>query len=124
MVPVDLTDTRGSVITAGLTRSRQASACIKLIHIDEYNKKRRLNAAIYNGLLSDAMRCPVEADGYYHVYHQYTVIEQQKGQDSAEVKRKRHIIGCILSVPLHLQEALRFLGYLRGDFPVAEKAAP
>ena len=26
-------------------------------------------------------------------------------------------------IPLHLQKALRFLGYHRGDFPVAEKAS-
>jgi dTDP-4-amino-4,6-dideoxygalactose transaminase len=96
---------------------------VKLLYIDEYNKRRRRNAAIYNSLLSDAIRCPVEADGAYHVYHQYTVMSRQR--DKIQQKLKENGISSVVyyPVPLHLQEALRFLGYVRGDFPVAEKAA-
>jgi dTDP-4-amino-4,6-dideoxygalactose transaminase len=96
---------------------------IKLVHIDEYNKKRRHNAFIYGNLLSDPVRCPVEKEGAYHVYHQYTIMSKKR--DKIQQRLKENGISSVVyyPVPLHLQKALRFLGYQRGDFPVAEKAA-
>ena len=96
---------------------------IKLKYIDEYNKKRRQNAALYDSLLSDTVKCPVEGEGTYHVYHQYTIMSKKR--DKIQKKLKENGISSVVyyPVPLHLQEALRFLGYHRGDFPVAEKAA-
>lgn len=96
---------------------------VKVKHIDEYTKKRRQNAAIYNSLLADTVKCPVEKHGAYHVYHQYTI--KSKERDKIQQSLKENGISSVVyyPVPLHLQKALKFLGYQRGDFPVAEKAA-
>jgi UDP-2-acetamido-2-deoxy-ribo-hexuluronate aminotransferase len=96
---------------------------VKLMRIDEYNKKRRQNAALYNNLLSDKVTRPIEKKDTYHVYHQYTIISRKR--DGIQQKLKENGISSVIyyQVPLHLQEALKFLGYQKGDFPVAEKAA-
>ena len=48
-----------------------------------------------------------------------------KKRDTIQQRLKEDGISSVVyyPVPLHLQKALRFLGYRRGDFPVAEKAA-
>ena len=96
---------------------------VKLMRIDEYNRKRRQNAAIYNNLLSDKIRCPAEKEGAYHVFHQYTILSPKR--DEIQQRLKENGISSVVyyPLPLHLQRALKFLGYRRGDFPVAEKAA-
>jgi dTDP-4-amino-4,6-dideoxygalactose transaminase len=96
---------------------------VKLIRIDEYNRKRRQNASFYNNLLSDKVKCPVEKKGAYHVYHQYTIMSHKR--DELQQKLKENGISSVIyyPVPLHLQKALKFLGYQKGDFPVTEKAA-
>ncbi len=96
---------------------------VKLIRIDEYNRKRRQNASFYNNLLSDKVKCPVEKKGAYHVYHQYTIMSHKR--DEIQQKLKKNGISSVIyyPVPLHLQKALNFLGYQKGDFPVTEKAA-
>ncbi len=96
---------------------------VKLIRIDEYNRKRRQNASFYNNLLSDKVKCPVEKKGVYHVYHQYTIMSHKR--DEIQQKLKENGISSVIyyPVPLHLQKALKFLGYQKGDFPVTEKAA-
>jgi len=96
---------------------------VKFMHIGEYNEKRRRNASLYNSLLSDKIKCPVEKDGAYHVYHQYTIMTKKRNKIQQELKGKDISSVVYYPVPLHLQEALKFLGYNRGDFPVAEKAA-
>ena len=106
-----------------LDEIQAAILLVKFRHIDEYNRKRRQNAAIYNDLLADMVKCPLEKDGVYHVYHQYTITSRQR--DTLQQKLKENGISSVVyyPVPLHLQKALRFLGYHKGDFPVAEKAA-
>ena len=96
---------------------------VKIIRIDEYNRKRRQNASFYNNLLSDKVKCPVEKKGAYHVYHQYTIMSHKR--DEIQQKLKENGISSVIyyPVPLHLQKALKFLGYQKGDFPVTEKAA-
>ncbi len=96
---------------------------VKLKLIDEYNRKRRQNAALYTKLLSDKVKCPVEKKGAYHVFHQYTIMSLRR--DEIQQRLKENGISSVIyyPAPLHLQKALKFLGYQKGDFPVAEKAA-
>jgi dTDP-4-amino-4,6-dideoxygalactose transaminase len=96
---------------------------VKLRHIEGYNTGRRRNALLYNDLLCNAVRCPVEKEGALHVYHQYTITDRRR--DTIQQRLKEEGISSVVyyPVPLHLQEAMRFLGYHKGDFPEAEKAA-
>lgn len=96
---------------------------VKFKRIDLYNSKRRENASLYNSLLSDIVICPVEKEGAYHVYHQYTI--RSKKRDIIQQCLKEHGISSVVyyPIPLHLQEATRFLGYREGDFPVAEQVS-
>jgi len=96
---------------------------IKLKRIDEYNSKRRQNAALYNKFLSDKVKCPKEKNGCYHVYHQYTIMSPERDKIQNKLKDKGISSVVYYPIPLHRQEALSFLGYKEGDFPVAEKAA-
>lgn len=96
---------------------------VKMKRIDEYNRKRREKAALYTELLSSAVQCPVERKGAYHVFHQYT-IRNPKRNEIQKVLREKGISSVIYyPLPLHLQEALKFLGYKKGAFPIAEKVA-
>lgn len=96
---------------------------VKFLHIDKYNEKRRRNASLYNHLLSRIVQCPVETEGTYHVYHQYTIMSRKRDKIQRRLKEEGISSVVYYPVPLHLQEALKFLGYRKGDFPVAEKAA-
>jgi dTDP-4-amino-4,6-dideoxygalactose transaminase len=95
---------------------------VKFKRIDECNKKRRQKAALYTELLSNVVKCPVEKDGFYHVYHQYTIMTSKR--DVIQEKLKASGVSSVVyyPIPLHLQEALGFLGYKEGDFPVTERA--
>jgi dTDP-4-amino-4,6-dideoxygalactose transaminase len=96
---------------------------VKLKRIDEYNKKRRENASLYNSLLFDAVVTPMEKNGAYHVYHQYTIRSDKK--EFIQQCLKEHSISSVVyyPIPLHLQEATKFLGHREGDFPVTEQVS-
>lgn len=94
---------------------------VKLKRIDEYNRKRRQKAALYTELLSSKVRCPIEKKGAYHVFHQYSIRSRKRDEIQKRLKERGIPSVIYYPVPLHLQEALRFLGYKAGDFPMAEK---
>src|SRR3990172_1531711 len=91
--------------------------------LDEYNRKRREKALRYTGLLSGSLRCPQEKEGVYHVYNQYTIMSPKR--DEIQQKLRENNISSVVYYPrpLHLQNALKFLGHREGDFPSAEKAS-
>lgn len=96
---------------------------VKLGRIDDYNRKRRAHAASYNRLLSGVVGCPVEKEGAYHVYHQYTIRSPRRDVIQQYLKERGISSVVYYPGPLHLQEALASLGYRKGDFPVTEAAA-
>lgn len=106
-----------------LDEIQAAILLVKLKRINELNRKRRKHAELYTSLLSNNVKCPVEKKGAYHVYHQYT-IRSSKRDTIQQVLRQKGISSVVYyPVPLHLQKALKFLGYKKGDFPETEKAA-
>ena len=96
---------------------------VKFKRIDAYNEKRRAKASLYNTLLKDSIRRPVERPGVKHVYHQYTIRSEKRNEIQTALRDKDISSVVYYPVPLHLQEAVSFLEYKKGDFPVAEEAA-
>lgn len=98
---------------------------VKLKHLDKWTAARIANAEQYDLLLKDSngIVLPYRADDNKHVYHLYVV--RVKDRDSVLNKLKEQEVYCGIHypVPLHLQKAYGFLGYKKGDFPVAEKSA-
>ena len=108
---------------------------LKLKYIGAWNERRREIAARYDALFAKAglkeigpypahgVVTPHEAPGAKHVWHQY-VIRVVRRDALREFLTARGIGSEIYyPVPLHLQEALKGLGYGEGDFPEAERAA-
>lgn len=96
---------------------------IKLKHIDEYNQKRRNIARSYTLLLHDTVQCPVEIQDRTHVYHQYTIRTSKRNEVKKALEDNSISSVVYYPIPLHLQEAFKFLGHSIGDFPESEAAA-
>ncbi len=97
---------------------------VKLRHLKTWTDGRRRAAKLYHELLRDrGVQAPVEAPYSRHVYHIYAVrcedrIELQKALARHEIQTGIHY-----PEPVHLLKAHADLGYCKGDFPHAEKAA-
>ena len=97
---------------------------IKLRHLEHWTEIRKERAALYSELLADTgLKLPAEPEGARCVYHVY-VIQTEKRDELIEALNEQGIGTNIhYPVPIHLQKAFAYLGYKRGDFPVAEQAA-
>ena len=98
---------------------------VKLPHLPAWTDARRKNAKLYNELLKDVpqITLPFEADYAKHVYHVYAIRTQNRDELIKYLSEQGITCGIHYPVPLHLQEAYQFLGYKKGDFPIAEKCA-
>jgi dTDP-4-amino-4,6-dideoxygalactose transaminase len=94
---------------------------IFLRHIDEWNAQRREAAARYTELLDGLVETPQDDDG--HVYHMYCVRSPERDRLAAALADAEIGFAVYYQPPLHLQPALRYLGYAEGDFPETEKAS-
>jgi dTDP-4-amino-4,6-dideoxygalactose transaminase len=98
---------------------------VKLKRLDVSNVQRQSHALLYDQLLggTEQIITPFEAPQGRHVYHVYAVRVQNRNQVLQSMADKG--IGCAIHypIPVHLQEAYRFLGVGKGSFPVAEICA-
>jgi dTDP-4-amino-4,6-dideoxygalactose transaminase len=108
---------------------------VKLKYVEGWNHARRNAARRYHSLFCAAglAECgvypthgivlPQEVKGTRHVWHQY-VIRTRRRDAMREFLSLRGIGSEVYyPLPLHLQEALKGLGYVESSFPEAERAA-
>jgi dTDP-4-amino-4,6-dideoxygalactose transaminase len=66
---------------------------------------------------------PHVAKGSLHACHQYVIRTKRRDQLREFLAARKIGSEIYYPVPLHMQEALKCLGYSEGDFPEAERAA-
>ncbi|MCX7957316.1 MAG: DegT/DnrJ/EryC1/StrS family aminotransferase [Endomicrobia bacterium] len=96
---------------------------VKLKYLSLWNEKRRKIAAMYNSMLKNIgdVRPMKTTDNCVPVYHLYVVRTSKRDELKKFLLENGIGVGIHYPLPLHLQPAFRFLGYRKGDFPVAEK---
>ena len=113
------TNSRLDEIQAGLLR-------IKLKYIEEINEERRIIAGKYEkGICNPYIRKPKIRPGSDSTWHQYVIHVESCQRDALIQHLNGKGIGTIIHYPIppHLSEAYSYLGYQKGDFPIAEKYA-
>jgi dTDP-4-amino-4,6-dideoxygalactose transaminase len=97
---------------------------VKLKYFPKWQERRRKNAHLYHQLLKDLpLTLPYVEEDNFHTYHQYVIRTEKRDELRSYLKEREISTEIYYLLPLHLQECFRYLGYQRGDFPEAEKAA-
>lgn len=96
---------------------------VKLQKIDEGIALRKKYADQYRTMLRDIeeIKLPVVKDGNVPVYYVFQLKAENRDELAAYLKEKGVGTSVYYPVPLHLQKCFDYLGYKKGDFPVAEK---
>lgn len=97
----------------------------KLPHLSRWSEARRERAARYSEALQGVgdLVLPTVDPANEPIFHQYTVRTSRR--DALVEHLKKRGIGCAVyyPTPLHLQPCFASLGYRKGQFPQAERAA-
>jgi dTDP-4-amino-4,6-dideoxygalactose transaminase len=112
-----------------------AILAVKLKYIQGWNDARRAVAEKYHALFTAAgladpglypdhgIVLPQEVAGTRRVWHQYVIRTKRRDQLHDFLAARQIGSEIYYPVPLHLQKALKYLGYTEGSFPEAERAA-
>jgi dTDP-4-amino-4,6-dideoxygalactose transaminase len=95
----------------------------KLMLIDEEWEKKDIIADRYEELLHDVVVSPFVPDGFRSAWAYYSMLadsEEQRGEIMSRLKKRGIPSAIYYPSPLHLQQVSSHLGYIEGDFPVAE----
>jgi dTDP-4-amino-4,6-dideoxygalactose transaminase len=101
---------------------------VKAPHLDRWTEGRRANAARYRALfreagLLDRLTLPPEPADCRHIYNQFVIRTADRDGLRAHLDERGIGTEIYYPVPFHLQPCFADLGYRRGDFPKAERAA-
>ena len=95
---------------------------IFLQHVDGWNRGRREVAARYAELgLGEVVELPLDEPG--HIYHLFVCRSPERDRIRAALREAEIGSATYYTTPLHLQPALRFLGYEAGSLPETERVA-
>ncbi len=93
----------------------------KLKHLEEWNSARREHAALYRELLKGTPAVPMlECPDAKSIYHLFVIQTPDRDALQTHLKNQGIFTGIHYPVPIHLQNAMAYLGYKEGDFPNTE----
>lgn len=112
-------------VNSRLDEMQAALLRVKLSHIEELNAERVAIARRYNTEIKNpAIQLPsMRVAENNHVYHQYVI--RTKERDKFQKYLADNGIKTVIHYPIppHLVECYGYLGYKKGDFPIAEEYA-
>jgi dTDP-4-amino-4,6-dideoxygalactose transaminase len=104
-----------------LDELQAAALRVFLRQLDGWTRLRRQAAARYAELgIGDLCEMPADEPG--HVYHLFVCRSSDRDRIRAALRQAQIGTGVYYTTPLHLQPALRFLGYEPGSLPETERA--
>lgn len=96
---------------------------VRFDSLESVNAKRRRNADLYRTLLGDVVKCPRDAKDSFDVYHLFVIQTDRRDELKNFLAQKGIHTAIHYPIPIHLQEAAKYLGYKKDDFPVTERQA-
>ena len=116
-------------INSRLDELQAAVLRVKLPRLDDWSARRAANARRYDEMfsarqLSFELVTPRVRENVRHIFHQYVVRVADRRDDLVKHLAEYGVgTGVYYPIPLHLQECFADLGYPKGQFPEAERAA-
>ncbi|WP_201764730.1 DegT/DnrJ/EryC1/StrS family aminotransferase [Psychroflexus gondwanensis] len=107
-----------------LDELQAALLSVKLQYLNDWTQERKEIAETYNEILVGSnLILPKLASNADHVYHLYVVRTSKREELQEHLNNKG--VGTLIHYPIppHLQKAYKYLGYKKGDFPIAEELA-
>jgi dTDP-4-amino-4,6-dideoxygalactose transaminase len=112
-------------VNSRLDTMQAAILRVKLKYLDAYSGSRQQAADFYDKALKGlpGIEIPGRSSFSTHVFHQYTLKLSNMDREALMQHLEARGIPSMIyyPVPLHLQQAFRYLGHREGDFPVSEK---
>jgi len=105
-----------------LDELQAAALRLFLPRLEGWNRARREAAARYAELGLGEI-CELPADDGRHVYHMYVVRSPERDRLAGALAAAEISCASYYVTPMHLQPALRFLGWKAGSLPETERAA-
>ncbi len=101
-------------------------AAILLVKLKYYEKDLKLRQEVaekYNEKLSGNIVKPTVKPDRTSAWAQYSIRVKKRDKVQEKLKEAGIPIAVHYPMPLHMQECFKYLGYKKGDFPVAEKVS-
>ncbi|MEV7604675.1 DegT/DnrJ/EryC1/StrS family aminotransferase [Paenarthrobacter sp. NPDC089322] len=105
---------------ARMTNIHAAIGRVQLTKVEGWTKTRQENAAFFDANIEGVVT-PKVAEGYEHVYHQYTIRIAEDRDGFAKALREEYNVGCGVYYPIPNHRLAPF--QTSDDLPVTEEAA-
>ena len=112
-------------LNSRLDTLQAAVLLVKLRYLSSWSERRRQNALYYSQRFAGSSKVtpPTILPHNQSIFNQYVIRVSERDKLIEHLKKNEIGSEIYYPIPLHLQECFQYLGYKKGDFPEAERAA-